>query len=124
MGLLRAFRLALVLAGSCSLYGCMSCSVNQDPQKLQEKTAQTTAALKSDARAVAAGVREGWSRNKPLDLNRATREQLESLPGITPARAQAIIAHRPYRAPDELVSRDILSRREFDRIADRVTAAP
>jgi hypothetical protein len=51
------------------LTGCFSCSVKQNPQQLKEKTAETTAALKSDAKAVASGVREGWSRDKPLDVN-------------------------------------------------------
>jgi len=42
-----------------------------NPQELKEKTARATAELKVDAKAVAAGVREGWSRDKPLDLNTA-----------------------------------------------------
>ncbi len=100
----------------------MSCSVNQDPDQLKEKTARTTAALKQDARAVASGVREGWSRDQPLDLNHATRAQLASLPGISSAQADRIVENRPYSAPDELVHRRILTQREFDRIADRVTA--
>jgi DNA uptake protein ComE-like DNA-binding protein len=102
----------------------MSCSLKQNPDELKEKTAQTTAALKSDAKAVAAGVREGWSRDKALDLNHASRAQLEALPGISGSEADRIIAHRPYSRPDELVDRDILSRRQYDKIADRVTAKP
>lgn len=43
-----------------------------------------------------------------LDLNSATDRQLESLPGIGPARAQAIIAHRerhgPFVAAEELTA--------------------
>ena len=38
--------------------------------------------LKSDAKAVASGVREGWSRDKPLDVNNANKAQLESFSGI------------------------------------------
>src|SRR6185437_330395 len=58
--------LSALVAGSLALVltGCFSCSVKQNPQQLKEKTAETTAALKSDAKAVAAGVREGWSRDK------------------------------------------------------------
>jgi len=120
----RVTLLALAAAGCFFLSGCLSCSLKQDPQKLQEKTAQATAALKSDTRAVAAGVREGWSRDQPLDLNHATKAQLQALPGITSLAADRILAHRPYRAPDELVGRGVISRRSYQRIAGRVTARP
>lgn len=103
------------------LVGCMSCSVHQNPQQLKEKTAETTAALKRDAKAVAAGVREGWSRDRPLDLNHATQPQLESLQGINAAKADRIIANRPYSKPDELLSRGVLSRRDYDTISKLVT---
>ena len=104
------------------LTGCFSCSVKQNPQQLKEKTAETTAALKSDAKAVASGVREGWSRDKPLDVNHASRAQLESLPGISAATADRIITNRPYAKRDDLLSRGILTRREYERISDQLTA--
>ena len=69
------------------LCGLAACTPNQNPQELKEKTARATAELKVDAKAVAAGVREGWSRDKPLDVNTATREQLVTLPGVTAAEA-------------------------------------
>lgn len=37
-----------------------------------------------------------------VNVNTATREQLESLPGIGAARASLIIAHRPYGSLDDL----------------------
>ncbi|HEY6936481.1 MAG TPA: helix-hairpin-helix domain-containing protein [Terriglobales bacterium] len=104
------------------LTGCFSCSVKQNPQQLKEKTAETTAALKSDAKAVASGVREGWSRDKPLDINHASKAQLESLPGINAATADRIIANRPYAKRDDLLSRGILTRREYERISEQLAA--
>ncbi|MGB9362778.1 MAG: hypothetical protein WCA99_14315, partial [Candidatus Sulfotelmatobacter sp.] len=71
------------------------CTQPQNTQQLKEKTAQATAEVKNDAEAVAAGIREGWSRDKPLDLNSATKEQLLSLPGVTTAEANRMIAGRP-----------------------------
>jgi DNA uptake protein ComE-like DNA-binding protein len=94
----------------------------QSPQEIKEKTAEATAEAKSDAKAVAEGIREGWNRNKPLDLNTASREQLLSLPGVTAGEADRVIAGRPYGKPDDLVTRHILPKAEYDKIADRVTA--
>lgn len=103
------------------LAGCTSCSVNQNPDQLKQKTAQTTAALKRDAKAVAAGVRQGWGGGNPINLNTAAKSQLETLPGMDAAQADRIIARRPYSRPEELLSRHVLSRREYNRISALVT---
>jgi DNA uptake protein ComE-like DNA-binding protein len=105
--------LALLMAG-CT-------TSQQNPQELKEKTAETTAALKRDAKAVAAGVREGWSRDKPLDLNHSSKDELASLPGITSTEADRIINNRPYDDPSQLVTRHVVSKSQYDRISDRVT---
>jgi len=104
------------------LVSLVSCIQPDNPQDLKEKTAKATENAKRDAKAVAEGIREGWSRDKPLNLNTATKDQLASLPGITSAEADRIIAERPYREPDELVSRHILPKSKYDRIADLVKA--
>ncbi len=88
-------KLAASLLTVLFLAGCSS--RQQNPQELKEKTAEATAALKSDAKAVAEGVREGWSRDKPLDLNHATKSQLRDLPGITADDADRIMAPAPLR---------------------------
>ncbi|HKC00585.1 MAG TPA: helix-hairpin-helix domain-containing protein [Terriglobales bacterium] len=98
------------------------CTQPQNSQDLKEKTAQATAEVKRDAKAVAAGIREGWSRDNPLDLNTATKEQLQSLPGMTATEADRVIAGRPYNDANDLVKRHILPKTEYDKIADRVTA--
>jgi DNA uptake protein ComE-like DNA-binding protein len=98
------------------------CTQPQNSQELKEKTAQATAEVKRDAKAVAAGIREGWSRDKPLDLNIATKEQLLSLPGMTEAEADRVIAGRPYNDPNDLLKRHIMPKAEYDKIADQVTA--
>lgn len=98
------------------------CQQKESPQELREQTARATAEAKSDAKAVADGIREGWNRNQPLDLNSATKEQLESLPGMTGAEADRVIAARPYHEPGELVTRHVVVKAEYDKIADRVTA--
>jgi competence protein ComEA len=111
-----------VLLLLAALAGCTQ--QQQSPQELREKTAQATAEAKSDAKAVAEGIREGWNRNsgKPLDLNSASKEDLRSLPGMTAAEADRVIADRPYDDSGEPVTRHILPKAEYDKIADRVTA--
>jgi len=107
----------------CLLAVFLACAPKQQsPQEIKEKTAEATAEMKSDAKAIASGIRDGWSRDKPLDLNSATRDQLMSLPGMSPAEADRVIASRPYDAPSDLESRHILAPAEYNRISDRVTA--
>jgi DNA uptake protein ComE-like DNA-binding protein len=110
-------RCAVIFAVFSTLVAC----TGQNPQDLKEKTARATVEMKRDAKAVAAGIREGWSRDKPLDLNTATREQLLTLPGLGGNLADRIIAGRPYQKPDDLVSRHILPRAEYSKIADLIT---
>lgn len=62
------------------------------------------------------------SETSPLDLNSATEEQLRTLPGVGPARAQAIIAGRPYAGKDDLVKRNILPKNVYDGVKDRIIA--
>ena len=108
------------IPGILLLAGCTQ--PQQSPQDVKERTAEATAAIKSDAKAVAEGGREGWNRNKPLDLNTATRDELMSLPGMSPAEADRVIAGRPYDDASDVVTRHILPKAEYDRISDRITA--
>lgn len=52
-------------------------------------------------------------------MNKASRDELESLPGVT---AEAIISGRPYNAGADLRRRHVLSKEEYDRIADKIIA--
>jgi outer membrane murein-binding lipoprotein Lpp len=116
-------RTLAIIAGIFSLVLLAGCSSPpQNPDQLREQTAKATAELKSNAKAVAEGVKEGLQRDRTLDLNRATKDQLTALPGITNERADRIIAGRPYENSQELVSRHIVSQQEYDRIRDQVTA--
>jgi competence protein ComEA len=115
----------LALAVSAIPVGFTGCnSQSSSPEQVREKTAQATAELKQNAQAVAQGVREGLSRpspDKPLDLNKATKGQLMSLPGMDDAAADRVIAARPYSSEHELLEKRILSREQYNKIADSIT---
>jgi competence protein ComEA len=61
----------------------------------------------------------------PVNLNRATAEQLDALPGIGPATAQAIVEHReangPFASVDELEDVRGIGPAKLDAIRDLVT---
>lgn len=56
-----------------------------------------------------------------LDLNTATRAELEALPGIGPARAAAIEAARPLGSVDDLLEHSIIPASVWEQIRTLVT---
>jgi competence protein ComEA len=60
----------------------------------------------------------------PVNLNQASPEQLDALPGIGPVTVQKIVAARqeqPFRTLDELVERKVLTSSQLAKIRDLVT---
>jgi DNA uptake protein ComE-like DNA-binding protein len=52
----------------------------------------------------------------PVDLNNATREELEALPGIGPVESRRIIDARPFGSKAWLVTLGIIPQAAFERL--------
>jgi competence protein ComEA len=58
-----------------------------------------------------------------VNLNTATPAELQELPGVGPAVAQAIVAGRPYKSVDDLARVRGLGAARIETLRDRVTVA-
>jgi DNA uptake protein ComE-like DNA-binding protein len=121
---MRILRSAFIVSFLVALLaGISACTNNGDnPDEIRRRTAEATETVRRDTKAIAEGVKEGMGHGKAVNINKGSREDLLSLPGITEHEADHIIASRPYDNADDLVSRHIIPQSEYDKIRDQVIA--
>jgi len=105
----RVFRGIVAPLLTCALLIGLAAAQTKDAPK----TAATKAAAKTDTAKKAGAL---------LDINSATADQLDALPGIGKAYSAKIIAGRPYAKKDQLVSKGIVPQATYDKIKDSIIA--
>ncbi|HTP06278.1 MAG TPA: helix-hairpin-helix domain-containing protein [Nitrospirota bacterium] len=56
-----------------------------------------------------------------VNINTATKEELDALPGIGPTKAQAIIDGRPYNTTEDIMKVKGIKQKTYDKIKDMIT---
>lgn len=57
-----------------------------------------------------------------IDINHASKADLQTLPGIGDAYANAIIKNRPYKNKTQLRSRNVIPDATYNKIKDKIIA--
>ncbi|MFN6203455.1 MAG: ComEA family DNA-binding protein [Acidobacteriota bacterium] len=71
---------------------------------------------------LAAGQKPAAAKAELLDINSCAREKLVALPGVGESYADKIIKARPYKAKNELVSRQIVPEASYKKFAALIIA--
>jgi DNA uptake protein ComE-like DNA-binding protein len=116
----RKLSFLFVFALALSLVSTVSFAQTAATAKAKVKSGASTAA--HDTKMAAKDTKNAVTNTQVVDLNSASKEELDSLPGVGEAYSQKIIDNRPYRAKTDLVRKKVLPQSTYDKIKDQVVA--
>ena len=119
---MRYFTLAS-LAATALTFGLLTASpsIAQTTQPAA-KSDKMAPAPKADSKMAPATKMAPAAKSDLLDINSASAEELDALPGVGKVYSAAIIKGRPYKGKDELVHKKIVPQATYDKIKDKVIA--
>ena len=99
----------------------------QRPQKARPPTPRVAAPAKPKPQAPPKIVAKAPPKKEsvtPVNINKASVNDLVLFLGLTKEMAQGVVDNRPYRLRGELVAKQVVPKATFDVIKGRITAAP